>query len=114
MELPETLEHCHAMIRELLEENAALRQSGDEFGHLAERLNSALREERRRAADRQYAAAPARPNIRLAPQGPADESGRWAMAAAGQRGADGPSAVHGQDVRMKSTPRGPRSFDSVA
>ena len=57
MELPETLEHCHAMIRELLEENAALRQSGDEFGHLAERLNSALREERRRAADRQYAAA---------------------------------------------------------
>ena len=61
-----------------------------------------------------YTAAPARPNIRLAPQGPADESGRWAMAAAGQRGQEGPSAVHGQDVRMKSTPRGPRSFDSVA
>lgn len=50
MELPSTLEHCHQTIRQLLEENAALRKSGADFGHLAERLNAALTEERGRAA----------------------------------------------------------------
>ena len=50
MELPSTLEHCHRTIRELLEENAALRKSGADFGLLAERLNAALTEERGRPA----------------------------------------------------------------
>lgn len=44
MDLPTTLEDCHRMIRELSEENAALRRSGEDFGHLAERLNGALQQ----------------------------------------------------------------------
>jgi hypothetical protein len=52
MELPDSLEECHKLIRHLLEENAALRQSGTAFGHLAERLNSELREERRQGRER--------------------------------------------------------------
>lgn len=46
MDFPKTLEDCHLLIRQLAEENAALRKSGDDFGHLAERLNLALREVR--------------------------------------------------------------------
>ena len=40
------------MIHHLLEENAALRQSGASFGRLAERLNVQLEEERRQARER--------------------------------------------------------------
>ncbi len=47
MELPDSLEDCHALIRSLREENADLRSSGSAFGHLAERLNQALQKERR-------------------------------------------------------------------
>ncbi len=50
MELPTTLESCHELIRELLVQNTALRQSGEAFGRLAERLSAALAEERRRPA----------------------------------------------------------------
>lgn len=42
MDLPTTLEDCHRIIRDLAEENAALRKSGEDFGHLAERLNQSL------------------------------------------------------------------------
>lgn len=47
-ELPTTLDECYAMIRRLLDENAALRRSGAAFGGLAERLNTQLQQERRR------------------------------------------------------------------
>jgi len=50
MELPNTLERCYELIQTLAEENATLRKSGDDFGRLAERLNTALQEERRRTA----------------------------------------------------------------
>jgi hypothetical protein len=50
--LPTTLDECHAMIRRLLDENAALRRSGASFGSLAERLNTQLQEERRRDRER--------------------------------------------------------------
>ena len=53
--LPKTLEECHALIRALLEENVALRQSGADFGHLAERLNVELQEERRLGQERRVA-----------------------------------------------------------
>lgn len=46
MDVPKTLEDCHVLIGQLAEENAALRKSGDDFAHLAERLNLALREVR--------------------------------------------------------------------
>jgi hypothetical protein len=52
MELPNTVEACHAMIQDLLDENASLRQSGASFGRLAERLNSELQEERRKGRER--------------------------------------------------------------
>jgi hypothetical protein len=52
MELPKTVEECHELIHRLLEENAALRQSGASFGHLAERLNSELQDERRMGRER--------------------------------------------------------------
>lgn len=52
MDLPKTIDECHQIIHGLLEENAALRQSGASFGGLAERLNSELEEERRQARAR--------------------------------------------------------------
>lgn len=52
LNLPQTLEECHALIRLLREENAALRQSGADFGLLAERLNVELQEERRLGGER--------------------------------------------------------------
>ena len=51
MELPRTVKECHDLIDQLLEENAALRQSGASFGRLAERLNTALQEQRRLARE---------------------------------------------------------------
>lgn len=49
MDLPKTLEDCHRIIRDLAEENAALRKSGEDFGHLAERLNQSLQQIRQSA-----------------------------------------------------------------
>lgn len=43
---------CQKRIIQLEEENEQLRRSADEFGRLAERLNAALREERRGNQDR--------------------------------------------------------------
>lgn len=53
MKLPETVGECHELITRLMEENACLRRSGAEFGHLAERLNVQLQEERRQGERRQ-------------------------------------------------------------
>jgi hypothetical protein len=46
------LKNCLETVHRLEEENVHLRRAAGEFGQLAERLNLALREERRRAADR--------------------------------------------------------------
>jgi hypothetical protein len=82
MELPTSIENCHRMIRDLIEENAVLRKSGNDFGHLAERLNSALREERR--FTEQLARKAARISVRKQrPNVPEDGSGQWSNSAAG-------------------------------
>jgi hypothetical protein len=53
------LARCKEEVRELKEENQQLRQSADTFGALADRLNSSLREERRKSdTDRRGAARP--------------------------------------------------------
>ena len=44
--------HCREELARLTEENAALRRAALAFGGLAERLNLALQEERRRASAR--------------------------------------------------------------
>jgi hypothetical protein len=71
------------MIRELIEENAALRKAGADFGHLAERLNLALQEERRRGRE-----LPVRRSVRSSIRKPRplvtdDAVSRWAAAAPG-------------------------------
>ena len=82
MELPTSIENCHRMIRDLVEENAVLRKSGNDFGHLAERLNAALREERR--FTEQLARDTARPRTRKPrPNLNEDGGGRWSSVAAG-------------------------------
>lgn len=58
MDLPETVADCHELIQRLLEENASLRQSGAQFGHLAERLNVELQEERRKGRERRHTLRP--------------------------------------------------------
>jgi hypothetical protein len=78
MELPKTLEHCHEAIRALLEENAALRKSGADFGQLAERLSSALAQERGRTAAHR-AQKPARTNRKLRWTAGEERAGRWAV-----------------------------------
>jgi hypothetical protein len=84
MDLPATVQECQDMIRHLIEENAALRKAGADFGHLAERLNLALQEERARAADGQRGRTSVRTGIRV-PRTPVtdDPVGRWAAAASG-------------------------------
>jgi hypothetical protein len=44
------VDECHRLLRDLLEENAALRASGETAGQYAERLNAELHDERRRSA----------------------------------------------------------------
>lgn len=46
------LEECQQRLARLEEENEALRDAAGVFGGLAERLNHALRDERRRGRDR--------------------------------------------------------------
>jgi hypothetical protein len=103
MELPTTLEHCHRMIQELVEENAVLRKSGDDFGHLAERLNSALQEERRRASEQQFTIQPIRTGIRMPRPNPgvADGAARWPVVAAGLL-TPSSSTIHNRRVRPGS------------
>ena len=59
MEFPSTIQKCHDEIQRLLEENAALRQSGASFGRLAERLSAALREQQRLAREGRILGRPA-------------------------------------------------------
>lgn len=115
MELPKTLENCHQMIRDLMEENEVLRQSGADFGHLAERLNSALREERQRAGEPQFTAPATRADVRRARGASVmDETKRWSMAVAGQStGPDATSTVPGRQARMDSKPQPPRTLKWV-
>jgi hypothetical protein len=115
MELPKTLEHCHQMIRDLMEENEVLRQSGADFGHLAERLNSALREERQRAGDVQFTTSATRPDVRRTrATSVMDETKRWSMAVTGQStGPDATSTVPGRQAQMDSKPRRPRTLKWV-
>jgi hypothetical protein len=47
--MDDELARCKAEVRELREENQQLRQAADAFGALADRLNSSLREERRKS-----------------------------------------------------------------
>ena len=49
---------CQKRIKQLEEENEQLRRAATEFGRLAERLNTELRDERRRAQDRRTVARP--------------------------------------------------------
>jgi predicted RNase H-like nuclease (RuvC/YqgF family) len=46
------LQACHETVEQLQEENHDLRTSAGVFGQLAERLNNALREERRTQPER--------------------------------------------------------------
>jgi hypothetical protein len=46
--MDDELARCKAEVRELKEENQHLRHAADTFGALADRLNSSLREERRK------------------------------------------------------------------
>jgi hypothetical protein len=50
-----TDEECKKRLAQLEEENRDLRHSSEQFGRLAERLNSELREERRTGIDRRHA-----------------------------------------------------------
>ena len=81
MQLPTSIENCHRMIRDLVEENAVLRKSGNDFGHLAERLNAALREERR--FTEQLKRNSARTSRKPRPGLIEDGGGRWSTVAAG-------------------------------
>ncbi|HEY2434158.1 MAG TPA: hypothetical protein VGI12_15895 [Vicinamibacterales bacterium] len=49
-------QECRQQLAELKEENSQLRQSAEQFGLLAERLNRQLGEERRRGAERRATA----------------------------------------------------------
>jgi hypothetical protein len=99
MELPTSIENCHRMIRDLVEENAVLRKSGNDFGHLAERLNAALREERR--FTEQLARHSARTSRKPRPSLIEDGGGRWSTVAAGLQtyaAASGP--LQCREIRM--------------
>jgi regulator of replication initiation timing len=50
--MSDELSKCREKIAELMEENTTLRAANEDFGSLAERLNEALREERRAGVER--------------------------------------------------------------
>ncbi len=110
MELPNTLEHCHQTIRELLEENASLRKSGADFGHLAERLNSALVEERGRA-QAHLASNPARGNRKLRWTVGDERAQRWLVNGPGAQTC-GPSPASGRHLRSAGPAPRPVPFKS--
>jgi hypothetical protein len=103
MELPTTLENCHHMIRELVEENAALRKSGDDFGHLAERLNTALQEARRRASE-QVCLEPGRKDGRKRRIPSEDGGNRWSGGGLPRQAASSPASAtaHSRHLRTGS------------
>ncbi len=109
MELPTTIEACQELIRELVEENAALRQAGVDFGHLAERLNVALQEERRRALE-EPARTTVRTSIRKRRPPVNEETGeRWAAAPSGLQALTGSTPLYGRHLRTGSPVRRPRA-----
>jgi len=109
MELPTTVQDCQELIRELIEENAALRKAGADFGHLAERLNLALQEERRRT--RQHTVRrPARSRTRKPNTMVTDESvGPWAAAAPALQTLAASPTPCGRQVRTGFPVRRPRT-----
>jgi hypothetical protein len=115
MELPTSIEHCHRMIRELVEENAVLRKSGNDFGHLAERLNLALQEQRRFASELNGPRNTTRPSMRKArPLLSEDGSGRWSAAGAGlQTYAAASTPIEGRQSRTLLEPPPTRPFKWV-
>jgi hypothetical protein len=110
MELPTSIENCHRMIRELLEENATLRKSGDDFGHLAERLSLALREARRAASEQPLTRKSGRNSAWQARATDDAGTGRWSQGADGLQGyaAATPSAPS-QRRAVEPAPRTQRS-----
>lgn len=113
MELPTSIEHCHRMIRDLADENAVLRKSGNDFGHLAERLNSALQEERRYASEHPLTRKAVRTSIRTPrPIVGEDSGGRWSAGGAGGAGlqiyAGSPGTIHSRQVRTPARAPRPR------
>jgi hypothetical protein len=54
--MPHDDKECQKQLEQLEQENRLLRQSAEQFGELADRLNNALRAERRAGADRRQAA----------------------------------------------------------
>ena len=109
MQLPTTIQDCQELIRELIEENAALRKAGADFGHLAERLNLALQEERRRTSE-QAVRRPVRSSIRKPKRIVTDEAlGPWAaVAPALQTLAASPTSC-GRQIRTGFPTRRPRA-----
>ena len=62
--MDDELARCQAEVRELKEENQQLRQAADTFGALADRLNSSLREERRKSETDRRGAVRSQPDRR--------------------------------------------------
>ena len=62
--MDDELARCKAEVRELQEENQQLRQASDTFGALADRLNSSLRDERRKSETDRRGAARSQPDRR--------------------------------------------------
>jgi hypothetical protein len=109
MELPTTIHDCQEMIRELIEENAALRKAGADFGHLAERLNLALQEERRQARE-QAVRRPVRSSIRKPTRMVTDEAvGRWAATAPALQTLAASPPSCGRQIRTGFPTRRPRA-----
>ena len=64
LRMDDELARCKAEVRELQEENQQLRQASDTFGALADRLNSSLRDERRKSETDRRGAARSQPDRR--------------------------------------------------
>ncbi len=56
--MSDELSKCREKVTELMEENTILREANEHFGSLAERLNDALREERRAGGERRTSLRP--------------------------------------------------------
>jgi hypothetical protein len=109
MELPTTIQDCQALIRDLIEENEALRKAGADFGRLAERLNLALQEERLRARD-QSGRRPVRSSIRKPKPLVSDDAvDRWSADTPGLQTLAGSPPPCGRQVRVGFPVRSPRA-----
>jgi hypothetical protein len=108
MELPATVQACQELIRELVEENAALRKAGADFGQLAERLNAALQEERRRALEQPAPRAVAR-SRKPRPLVNEDATERWAASPSGLQALAGTPPPFARHLRTGWPVRRPRT-----